>query len=75
MVDECCELALDRSVTRSRLYDAYRDWCQTNGRHPVSQQNFTTRFKEVYRAELEAGEIEERIGRGVRRWQGLRCRF
>src|SRR6266545_3608418 len=74
-VDECCELALDRSVTRSRLYDAYRDWCQTNGRHPVSQQNFTTRFKEVYRAELEAGEIEERIGRGVRRWQGLRCRF
>jgi putative DNA primase/helicase len=73
-IDEVVELAMDRSATRSKLYEAYRSWCMNNGRHAVSAQNFTQRFKQVFREEIARGVIEERVGRGVRRWQGIRVR-
>ena len=45
-IDECCIIGGDYKVAATPLYDAYKDWCDRTGEHPVSQRRFGERLTE-----------------------------
>jgi putative DNA primase/helicase len=73
-LDEACELGLDHSVTRSALYEGYREWCGRNGRMPIGQQSFGPRVRQLLRREIALGVVVEGATLGVRNWKGVRIR-
>jgi putative DNA primase/helicase len=70
-LDEACELDIKFSVPRSRLYEAYREWCARNGRMAVSQQSFAPRVRTHLRIEIAAGRVEEGKSHADRVWRGI----
>lgn len=42
---ECCELDPDARTPRSKLFDAYRDWCGQNNRRALGKQRFNRRVE------------------------------
>lgn len=73
-LDEAVERGLGCSVTRAVLYEGYRDWCQRNGRMPVSQQSFAPRLRQLLCAEIATEAVAEGVTHGVRNWKGLKIR-
>ena len=73
-LNEACELSLRASTKPARLYEAYREWCGRNGRMPVSQQSFAPRVRQLLRAEIAAGQVEEGWDHGGRVWKGVATR-
>jgi len=39
-LDECCDIERDRSCLVTELYEAYRKWCEEQGRHASTKQMF-----------------------------------
>lgn len=37
---ECCDQGTGLRELTTRLYNRYRDWCESNGEYPVSRKNF-----------------------------------
>jgi putative DNA primase/helicase len=42
---ECCELDSEQRVTRTGLFDAYRNWCSENNRKALGKQRFNRRSR------------------------------
>lgn len=69
--DEQCEWDPRARVKRQVTYDLYAGWCRTNGRRPVSNQNFGTalhRAAEAAGATLDMGQTrvkKDRVWVGV----------
>jgi putative DNA primase/helicase len=71
-LEEACELDVRFSVPRSRLYEAYREWCARDGRMAVSQQSFAPRVRTHLRVEIAAGAVQEGSSHAERRiWKGI----
>jgi putative DNA primase/helicase len=66
-----CQVRVGASVSQKTLFDAWRQWCQENGRdNPGTTQIFGRNL----RAALPAGVVERRVGergRQERTWVGL----
>jgi len=62
-LDECCTRDPASEVPVGKLYDAYSDWCVTNGDRPMSKRDFGARLTEKG---LERGRRK-----GGRFWRGL----
>jgi P4 family phage/plasmid primase-like protien len=73
-LDEGCALGVEHTVPRTRLYEAYREWCGRNGRMPIGQQSFGPRVRQILRSEIAAGSVEESKSGAVRTWRGLSVR-
>ena len=46
-VDECCELDSTAEILREELYNAYTEYCNTNGQKPVSLTRFNKELEGV----------------------------
>ena len=68
-VDECCVLDVDARVSKARFYEAYTEWCQDNGHHPVSQRTLRERMRQIDAAISEGQPMI--AGRQQRAWLGL----
>lgn len=65
-IDDCCTVRAENTVKASKLYDAYKEWCATNGEKPMSAKALGQRL-------LERSQYQPtRIGKeGSRGWKGL----
>ena len=63
-LDDCCIASKQAEVAVKDLYEAYTDWCETNGEKAIGKRTFGTKLRErdfdTYKA----------TG-GVRTWQGI----
>jgi P4 family phage/plasmid primase-like protien len=64
-IDESIVVAVDGTVTKTALFNSYRDWCESNGEKPISQNAFN---REI-RSRLNAPETELS---GIRMFSGIK---
>lgn len=46
-LEECCALNPEQRAEQTRLYAAYKDWCQNEGAPAISSRAFATRVREL----------------------------
>jgi putative DNA primase/helicase len=64
-VEETCELG-GQTVTKSDLYKAYKDWCDTSGHRPLSMIKFGKELSKQYK-----GQIDEDRTSSTHYWIGI----
>jgi putative DNA primase/helicase len=64
--EDCCEMDLAFRIPKSKLRDAYQDWCRANKERLVSRKAFAEKMKKRGFGEGSTGTD--------RFWTGLRCR-
>ncbi len=64
-IDESIVLAVEGTVTKTTLFNSYRDWCESNGEKPISQNAFNREIRQ----RLNAPETELQ---GVRMFSGIK---
>ena len=62
---ECCQLDPDARTQRSKLFDAYRNWCTENNRRALGKQRFNRRIEALCKT-VSVGPIQ-----GLSYWHGL----
>ncbi len=45
-IDECCVVGPNYKVSAAALYDAYKDWCDENGEHPLKKKRLGMQLTE-----------------------------
>lgn len=63
--EDCCELGDEFSVTKTRLWNAYQNWCKVNKEKPLSRKAFAEKVK----ARFEEGRSAK-----ARFWSGIRLK-
>jgi len=63
--NECCVEDEESEIQAGVLYANYRDWCENNDEHPISQTAFGLRIKEL--------GIQSRESKRRKFYQGIRC--
>lgn len=71
-LDRCCERAPEAEEGRDLVYEAWRQFCSSNGRNPGRKEHF---FKELYAAAPDVESTRPRVD-GGRSWrlEGLRLK-
>jgi P4 family phage/plasmid primase-like protien len=64
-IDESIVVAVEGTVTKTTLFNSYRDWCESNGEKPISQNAFNREIRQ----RLNAPETEMQ---GVRMFSGIK---
>ncbi len=73
-VEDHCELDPEASEPRSKVYKAYREWCETEGRSHIEDRAGFGR--NLHAAFPQVGDSQPRIGgRKTRVYKGLRLRL
>jgi putative DNA primase/helicase len=62
---DCCELRQHTSAGVGELYDAYSEWCESNGEEALGKRAFGERLR-------DRGLSQRKADKGLRRWVGMR---
>ena len=73
-LEECCEFGPEFEVKKWDLYNAYVEFCKSNGILPYSQRRFTDMLKEYFtQKKYELGDTRHH-GDSKRTWVGLKLK-
>jgi len=64
-IHEECATGTGHQIPKPRLARAYREWCATNGRSPLSTARFNERLRALH------PDLTEATVHGVRMWRGI----
>lgn len=71
-VKECCEISADGEVSRTELFNRYKEYCTDAGLAPFAQRNFNAELENNYPSVHKA---TDKLGKR-RTWRGLRfCEY
>lgn len=68
-IDDECDLHPDAFTSRKQLYNAYRHWCEDEGRKPLAAKNVYAHLRRDYR-----GQVDDSAQTGTRGFAGLRLK-
>lgn len=66
-VRDCCEVKMDAEVGRMEFFERYKEYCESCGLAPYSQQNFNNELEANYPTVVRAAD---RLGKR-RTWRGI----